>query len=112
MVIYKDKQDLQVSGQAYQEDKRENSDKQNKIWWRHNNRYFRNTKKNNKEILWTHTYTRARAHTHTHTHTHMYIIWQARRNGQVSRNIQLTKIESRMHNLNRLIIKSQIESVI
>ena len=31
MVIYKDKQDLQVSGQAYQEDRRENSDKQNKI---------------------------------------------------------------------------------
>ena len=61
---------------------RENPNKQNKKWKRRScNWYHRNKKKkNHKRILWT---------------IKCQQIWQCRRNGQLSRNIQPTKIESR-----------------
>ena len=78
----KDKQNRQTSGEAHQEEKREDPNKQNKKWKRRNNKWYcRNTKKH-KRILWTITHQQ---------------IGQPRRHGQVSRNIQPTKSESRIN---------------
>ena len=61
------------------------------------NWYCRNTK-DRKRILWTITCQQ---------------IWQPRRNGQFSRNIQPTKFnQEEIHNLNRMITRRETESVI
>ena len=60
--------------------KREDPNKQNKKWNRRNNNWYHRNTKNHKRILWT---------------LICQLIWQPRRNGQVSRNIQPTKTESR-----------------
>ena len=44
--------------------------------------------------------------------SHMLTNWTAHENRQVSRNIQLAKTELRRNNFNRLIARSEIESMI
>ena len=71
MVLWKGKQNWQTSGQAHQEEKKENPNKQNKKWER---KITRDTTEIQKTIrvLWT---------------IICQQIGQPRRNGQLSRNI-------------------------
>ena len=79
LILWKGKQNWQTSGQTHQEEERKNPNKQNRKWKRRNiNEYCREKEKNHKTMK-----------------NYMPRIWQPGRNGQLSRDTEPAKTESR-----------------